>query len=86
MEKLFENLGARTPCCKNQRANARWVMAYSIKTQFFMKNRGQQKCLDEALILILVGWHLEEHDIILNFVLASVVLAMTLFELKWATH
>ena len=58
MERLFETLEAQTPCCNSQRANARWVMAYSIKTQFFMKNRGQQKCLDKALNLMLVGWHL----------------------------
>ena len=28
--------------------------------------------------LVLAGWHLKERDIILDFVLASVVLAMTL--------
>ena len=28
--------------------------------------------------LVLAGWHLEERDTILDFVLASVVLAMTL--------
>ena len=26
-----------------------WVMAYSHKTQSFMKNRGQQKCLNKGL-------------------------------------
>ena len=26
-----------------------WVMAYFHKTQLFMKNGGQQKCLDKAL-------------------------------------
>ena len=29
--------------------------------------------------LIIAGWHLKERDIILEFVLASVVLAMTLY-------
>ena len=28
----------------------RWVMAYGHKTQSFMKNGGQQKCLDKALL------------------------------------
>ena len=46
MEKLFENLVLK---CNGQHANARWVMAYSHKTQSFMKNGGQQKCLDKAL-------------------------------------
>ena len=34
---------------KGQHADAHWVMAYVHKTQPFMKNRSQQKCLDEAL-------------------------------------
>ena len=61
MEKLFENLGLMkkpkgglqhprlTPRCKGQHANIQWVLAYSHKTQFFMKNEGQQKCLDKTL-------------------------------------
>ena len=49
MERLFENLGALIPNCKVQCADARWVMAYSHKTQSFMKNECQQKCLDKAL-------------------------------------
>ena len=32
-----------------ERADTRWVMAYRHKTQSFMKNGGQQKCLDKAL-------------------------------------
>ena len=40
-----------TPNWKGQRADARWVMAYVHKTQSFMKNGGQQKCLDKALPL-----------------------------------
>ena len=40
----------RTPSCKGQHADKHWVMAYSHKTQFFMKNGGQQKCLGKALI------------------------------------
>ena len=35
---------------KGQRADAHWVMAYDHKTQSFMKNGGQQKCLDKALL------------------------------------
>ena len=38
-----------TPSCKGQRADVRWVMAYEHKTQSFMENGGQQKCLDKAL-------------------------------------
>ena len=38
-----------TPSCNVQRADACWVMAYSHKTQSFIKNRGQQKCLDKSL-------------------------------------
>ena len=41
-----------TPNWKGQRADARWVMAYVHKTQSFMKNGGQQKCLDKALLAI----------------------------------
>ena len=37
------------PSCKWQCAGTCWGMAYSHKTQSFMKNRGQQKCLDKAL-------------------------------------
>ena len=47
---LFENRGAWAPNCKGQYADTRWVMAYSHKTQSFMKNGGQLKCLDKALI------------------------------------
>ena len=36
--------------------------------------------------LILAGWHLSERDIILDFVLALVVLAMTLHSLPRAAH
>ena len=46
MERLFE-LPAANP--QGQHADAPWVMAYSHKTQSFMKNGGQQKCLDKAL-------------------------------------
>ena len=35
--------------CKGQCSDTRWVMAYDHKTQSFMKNSGQQKCLDKAL-------------------------------------
>ena len=38
-----------SPSCKGQCADAHWVMAYRQKIQSFMKNRGQQKCLDKAL-------------------------------------
>ena len=31
------------PNCKGQHADARWVIAYSHKTQSFIKNGGQQK-------------------------------------------
>ena len=41
--------GASAPSCKDQNADARWVMAYSHKTQSFMKNGCQQKSLDKAL-------------------------------------
>ena len=40
MERLFENLGSWTPS---------WVFACSDKTQSFMKDGGQQKCLENAL-------------------------------------
>ena len=39
-----------TPNCKGQHADVPWVMAYGHKTQSFMKNGGQQKCLDKALL------------------------------------
>ena len=38
-----------TPSCKGSQADVRWVMDYGHKTQSFMKNGGQQKCLDKAL-------------------------------------
>ena len=38
-----------TPSCKDQLADACWVMAYGHKTQSFMKNRDQQKFLDKPL-------------------------------------
>ena len=41
VERLFEPPGA----------DAHWVMANSHKTQSFMKNSGQQKSLDKALVL-----------------------------------
>ena len=34
---------------KGQHANIRWVMTNDRKTQSFMKNGSQQKCLDKAL-------------------------------------
>ena len=40
-----------TPSCKGQRADTCWVVAYGHKTQSFMKNGGQQKCLVKALRL-----------------------------------
>ena len=43
----------RTPSYNGQRADARWVMTYGHKTQSFMKNGGQQKCLDKALPLLM---------------------------------
>ena len=49
MKRLFENLGTWSPSCKGKCANAYWVMAYSYKTQSFMKNIGQQKYLDKNL-------------------------------------
>ena len=39
-----------TPGCKGQRSDVRWVMAYGHKTQSFIKNGSQQKCLNKALI------------------------------------
>ena len=39
-----------TPNCNGQHADTRKVVTYSHKTQFFMKNEGQQKCLDKALL------------------------------------
>ena len=42
-----------------QLQDAHWVMAYFRKTQSFMKNGGQQKCLDKALFWyqnILFSW------------------------------
>ena len=60
MEMLFENLGAWAPSCKDQRADTCWVMAYSHKTQSLMKNGGQQKCLDKALMMY-GSWDLR-HD------------------------
>ena len=39
------------PPARTKRADAHWVMAYFHKTQSFMKNEGQQKCLDKALLL-----------------------------------
>ena len=38
-----------THSCQGQRADSRWAVAYVHKTQSFMKNGGQQKCLDKAL-------------------------------------
>ena len=40
-----------TPSCNDQHADACRVMAYSHKTQTFMENKGQQKCLDKALVI-----------------------------------
>ena len=40
-----------TPSCKDQRADARWVIANGHKTQSFTKNGGQQKCLGKALCI-----------------------------------
>ena len=37
------------PSCKGHHVDKLEVMAYSHKTQSFMKNGGQQKCLDKAL-------------------------------------
>ena len=39
------------PSARTKRADAHWVMADFHKTQSFMKNEGQQKCLDKALLL-----------------------------------
>ena len=39
------------PPARTKRADAHWVMAYFHKTQSFIKNEGQQKCLDKALLL-----------------------------------
>ena len=41
-----------TPKCNGQCADAHWVLACNLKTQFFTKNGGQQKCLDKALWLL----------------------------------
>ena len=38
-----------TPSCNSQRTDTHCVMANGHKTQSFMKNGGQQKCLDKAL-------------------------------------
>ena len=38
-----------TQSCKGQCSDTCWVMVYDHKTQPFMKNSGQQKCLDKAL-------------------------------------
>ena len=59
MESLFENLGLvriystpyKPPATRVQHADTCWVMTYSHKTQSFIKNGGQQKCLDKALIV-----------------------------------
>ena len=50
---------------RGQHAAARWVMAYSHKTQSFMKNKGQQKYLDKALMMY-GSWDLR-HDSFLSF-------------------
>ena len=39
------------PAARSQRADTCWVMACGHKTQFFMKNEGQQKCLVKAMHL-----------------------------------
>ena len=39
-----------TPKCNGRHADAHWVLAYGHKTQSLMKNGGQQKCLDKALL------------------------------------
>ena len=41
------------PAARGQRADVRWVIAYEYKTQTFVKNEGQQKCLDKALITLI---------------------------------
>ena len=44
-----------TSSCNGQRADdARWLTVYAHKTQFFMKNWDQQKCLGKALPSILL--------------------------------
>ena len=49
-EKTIWKPGSLNPNCKGQHADACWIMAYIHKTQSFMKNRGQQKCLDKVLL------------------------------------
>ena len=39
-----------TSSCKGQCGGINWVMANGNKTQSLMKNGGQQKCLDKALL------------------------------------
>ena len=39
------------PAAQSQSVDACWVMAYKHKTQSFMKNGGQQKYLDKALVM-----------------------------------
>ena len=43
----------KLPAARGQRADVRWVIAYEYKTQTFVKNGGQQKCLDKALITLI---------------------------------
>ena len=42
------------PAARDQQADAYWVTTYFHKTQSFMKNGGQQKCLDKALVVYLL--------------------------------
>ena len=37
-----------TPSCNGQHTDVHWVMALGHKTQSFMKNEGQKKCLDKG--------------------------------------
>ena len=46
-KSCLKTWGCESP--KGQRADARWVMACNHKTQSFIKNGGQQNCLDEGL-------------------------------------
>ena len=45
--------GGYTTPYEPQCADAWWVMEYGHKTQSFMKNGVQQKCLDKALLVML---------------------------------
>ena len=57
VKALVLTVPASTQSYKGQCADTCWIMTYDHKTQSFMKNGGQQNCLDKALLCMLEPAH-----------------------------